>query len=581
MGFTVSGPSAGPSPCAPASPIDDWENRYDGHASARTEVAREEVSVGSPLIEIAALFFPRLKWREELRARWGRPGEDNGSRASWYFDLHRKLLEPAAVVDDKSWSDLEFPRFFTAIDTTITAIGRQCLFDQLRTYEYDTAALDARCHDYEVLRSNPELRKSIQLALKPLEVDSASYIADLLAGPEPSRFSLRHLLLPWTLITLGGILAAFLHLVPIALGVLPLLINIVAAYRIDAKLGRDVAALLDCGRMLSAANRIASLGDTSGPSIQDQFKAEGEMRKTLQGQIKWLRIFNRLRSSDLIGGLVVVVDMAFLLKLSLYCRAIDRFCTHRSHWLSMFRLLGAVDASVAIAGFLERYPAHCRPTVVGEQVLEIENGYHAFISHPVKNSIRLTRTSALITGSNMTGKTTFIKMVAMNIVLGHTLGICLADQATLPRSPVRALIHGDQSVEEGKSRYFAEAEAIHNFIEESATGVCRIFILDEPFSGTNTVERVAVAKAVLRAIGTHAQVLVTTHDVELQHLLGVNFELFHFQEDPSVEGFFDHKLHRGAGTQRNAIRVLERLGYPADIIAEALATVPSVDRLTS
>ncbi len=92
------------------------------------------------------------------------------------------------------------------------------------------------------------------------------------------------------------------------------------------------------------------------------------------------------------------------------------------------------------------------------------------------------------------------------------------------------------------------------------------------------MERIAIAKAVLRSIGTHAQLLVTTHDVELQHLLGEKFGLFHFQEDPAVEGFFDHKLHAGAGTQRNAIHVLERLGYPAEILAEALATIPAIDR---
>jgi hypothetical protein len=62
--------------------------------------------------------------------------------------------------------------------------------------------------------------------------------------------------------------------------------------------------------------------------------------------------------------------------------------------------------------------------------------------------------------------------------------------------------------------------------------------------------------------------------VHVQHLLGSKFELFYFQENPAVEGFFDHALHPGASIQRNAIRVLKRLGYPADIIAEALATVP-------
>ncbi len=142
-------------------------------------------------------------------------------------------------------------------------------------------------------------------------------------------------------------------------------------------------------------------------------------------------------------------------------------------------------------------------------MLEIENGYHPFIAAPVKNSLALQGTSVLVTGSNMTGKTTFIKMVAMNVILGHTLGICLADRATLPRSPVRALIHGDQSVEFGKSRYFAEAEAIRRFIAESAAGACRLFVLDEPFSGTNTVERIAVAKG--RAAGDQRRCAAAGH----------------------------------------------------------------------
>ena len=194
------------------------------------------------------------------------------------------------------------------------------------------------------------------------------------------------------------------------------------------------------------------------------------------------------------------------------------------------------------------------------------------------NSIALVNESALVTGSNMAGKTSFIKMVATNIILGHTLGICLAESARIPRSRVMALIRGDQSVSTGKSRYFAEAEGLRNFIAEALQGECRIFVIDEPFSGTNTAERVAAATAVLDAIALNSQVLVTTHDVELQHQLSGRFKLFHFQEDPAVEHFFDYRLRAGAGIQRNAIRVLERLGFPSDIIARALVLVSSIDK---
>jgi len=129
------------------------------------------------------------------------------------------------------------------------------------------------------------------------------------------------------------------------------------------------------------------------------------------------------------------------------------------------------------------------------------------------------------------------------------------------------------TVESGRSRYFAEIDANLGFIESAAQGDCQVLVIDELFSGTNTIERVAAAKAVLEALSARVQVLVTTHDVELQQLLSERFDRYHFREDPTVEGFFDYKLRSGASYERNAIRLLERLGFPPEIIREALVLV--------
>lgn len=69
----------------------------------------------------------------------------------------------------------------------------------------------------------------------------------------------------------------------------------------------------------------------------------------------------------------------------------------------------------------------------------------------------------------------------------------------------------------------------------------------------------------------HAIVLVTSHDVELQALLDGAYALYHFQENPEVEGYFDYRLWPGPATRRNAIRLLERLGFPHEITANAFA----------
>jgi len=132
------------------------------------------------------------------------------------------------------------------------------------------------------------------------------------------------------------------------------------------------------------------------------------------------------------------------------------------------------------------------------------------------------------------------------------------------------VIRGEHSVESGKSHYFAEMTAIQTFIECADHGSCRLFLIDELFNGTNTVERLAAGRAVLERLGRNAQVLVTTHDVELQDDVAGPYDLYYFQEDPDVDGWFDYRLRAGRTERRNAIQLLARNGFPADLVADAL-----------
>ncbi len=137
----------------------------------------------------------------------------------------------------------------------------------------------------------------------------------------------------------------------------------------------------------------------------------------------------------------------------------------------------------------------------------------------------------------------------------QALGLRRARGRARLRCPIRVKANGDDARARRKARSLDAA----------------LFFIDEPFSGTNTVERIAATKAVLDAIAARAQVLVTTHDVELQALLGDRFVLLHFREDPEADGFFDYRVRRGASTERNALRVLARLGMPAAVVRAAEA----------
>ena len=108
-----------------------------------------------------------------------------------------------------------------------------------------------------------------------------------------------------------------------------------------------------------------------------------------------------------------------------------------------------------------------------------------------------------------------------------------------------------------------------SFFDEAAGGPPPVLVIDEPFSGTNTVERIAAARAVLEALSRRSQVLATTHDVELQEILADRFDMFHFTEDPEVEGFFDFRLRQGTCTEGNALRLLAKIGFPRAVTAAA------------
>jgi hypothetical protein len=521
------------------------------------------------LSDLALILVPRLKQRAELRATWGRILEPDDWLASRSFDLLRTDSR-ADWVDDRTWRDLEFPRIFSDLNTTITPIGRQYLYKQLRRYEYSAEILSQRFQAYEVLRADHLLRENLQLALKPLESDSTANIADALLGPPPEKPKRHKWIYAWGLCSLIALIGTLVLSLPLWIVAIVLGINAMILFTSSTKLNRDAQTLITCGSMLSIADKLGTLKGDAGIALLNELATQAPKRAELR---KDVRLLTSLAGNSALAGVALFLDLCCLAKLMTYIRTVDRFVRSRDDWISTYELVGSIDAAIAISSFLYRTPRYCRPSISLTSIISIENGYHPLIGQPVAHSVTLKGRSALVTGSNMAGKTTFVKMIGTNIVLGRTLGICLAGGAIIPKSSVMASIRGDQSVETGESRFSSEVKAIREFIDSASRGECRVFVIDEIFSATNTIERVAAAKAVLSAISRHAQVLATTHDVELQRLLAPDFDLFHFQENLDVEGFFDFELHSGISTQRNAIRVLERMGIPEDIIGEALALV--------
>jgi DNA mismatch repair ATPase MutS len=193
----------------------------------------------------------------------------------------------------------------------------------------------------------------------------------------------------------------------------------------------------------------------------------------------------------------------------------------------------------------------------------------------VPNSIHVVDASVLITGSNMSGKTTFIRALGVSAVLAQTVHTTCAAVWRAPMLHVRTSIGRADSIVDGKSYYLAEAESVRALVRASGSGQQHLFLLDEIFRGTNPTERVAAASAVLSYLSRGSDlVFVATHDIEVLELLGDGFGAYHFRE--SVDGgvlTFDYRIHPGPSSTRNAITLLRLMEYPEELVAEAMAAV--------
>lgn len=181
----------------------------------------------------------------------------------------------------------------------------------------------------------------------------------------------------------------------------------------------------------------------------------------------------------------------------------------------------------------------------------------------------------------MSGKTSFIKTIGINVITGLTLNTCFAEHFSMPGMKVYSAIRIHDDLMNSKSYYFEEVLTIKEIIGRSKEKPPGLFLLDEIFKGTHTIERISAGKAVLSSLSKENNIVfVSTHDIELADLLKNEYELYHFSEkvgNKTVD--FDYKLKKGKLKNRNAIKILQINDYPENIIEEAIELSKELDRI--
>jgi DNA mismatch repair ATPase MutS len=270
--------------------------------------------------------------------------------------------------------------------------------------------------------------------------------------------------------------------------------------------------------------------------------------------------------------LVEYIKIQFLLEPIIVFSALKHLREKRKDIQHLYEFFGKIDSAISIASLRHGLNQYCIPKIsIEHKGVGFNDLYHPLVQDCVPNSMETNGKSILLTGSNMSGKTTFIRSLSISALYAQTINTCFASDFRLSPMKIYSAIRISDDVLSGKSYYFEEVLAINEMVKESHSGSKTLFFLDEIFKGTNTIERIAAGKAVLSYICKNGNtVFVSTHDIELTGLLNSAYDLFHFTEmvvDDAVH--FDYKLKSGELKTRNAIRILEINGYPKEIIEDA------------
>jgi hypothetical protein len=255
--------------------------------------------------------------------------------------------------------------------------------------------------------------------------------------------------------------------------------------------------------------------------------------------------------------------------------AIERWrSVHGVHVRAWLHTVGEFEALSSLSAYRYEHPADTWPEIVeGSAQLVASAIAHPLIaaSRSVPNDVQLSNDTRLlvVSGSNMSGKSTLLRTVGVNAVLAQAGAPVRCAMLRLTPLAVGATLRIQDSLQEGRSRFYAEITRIRELADVANGSVPLLFLLDELFQGTNSHDRLVGAAGLLRSLVDRGAIgLITTHDLALTAIaddLSPRAANVHFEDYFEGEEIrFDYRLRPGPVTHSNAIALMRAVGLDID-----------------
>ena len=507
--------------------------------------------------------------------------EADMSHISRYF-IHREAPSNNHVVTDKVWDDLNGDDLFCYIDRTNSCIGQQVLYDSLRTIA-PISLVQSHEEMVSAFTENETWRQSVHKELKRLAHRDAYDVVQLFQETHKLPDKRLHLLFRICRFLPAGLLGLFMitqTTIALSLLIVSMLLNVVLHYWNKRTLWAYLHSIPPFLTLLRVAGKLSKeeqLQDID-PSVEQSLTALHPLRNRLG----LFRFDVKLDADVSIVAFIIseLIRCFFLLEPNTLLDVMKLFNHQRKEVEQVYQFVGSVDVLYSVASLRAGLSSYCFPSPADSKCIDAVDMYHPLIENCVPNSFSNQKKSVILTGSNMSGKTAFIRTIAINVLTAQTIHTCFAKSFQVNPTRLFSSIQISDDLINAKSYYLQEVLTVKEMIETTDQPGSSLFLLDELFKGTNTTERIAAGKAVLSTLNVNSNmVLIATHDLELAELLRNEFDLYHFSEQiDGSELTFDYKLKKGVMTHRNAIRILELYNYPPATVAEAYATTVTLGK---
>jgi len=476
-------------------------------------------------------------------------------------------------IDNITWNDLGMDDVFKDMNNTSSSVGEECFYRMLRDTSFDVDILKKRDVIVDYLLEHEEeamkLEKIFALMGRSKSISVYEFIHRL--DHIEKTDNIQHYFCDAFLVV--AISSFFIKPeVGIVLAIAAVVFSVVTYFSSKAKVENYFVCFKYIIAMLDGAKKVSDLNI----SALDEYNLK--LDKLYTGLKKHFRGSGLFTNGNVGGSLTEIildyVRMITHIDLIMFNSMVANLKKHRKEADELYECLGETEAFYAIASYRKflrnGYGYYCKPEFSETRKICAHSVYHPMIEKPVANSIE-TEKGVLLTGSNASGKSTFLKTIAINGILAQSVYTCTAESFTMKNAIVMSSMALKDDLENNESYYIVEIKSLKRILDKMKAGSSIMCFVDEVLRGTNTVERIAASSEILQSLeNENVMCFAATHDIELTHILENSFNNYHFREEiKDNDILFDYKLFEGRAVTRNAIKLLNIIGYDRDIIERA------------